>query len=159
MTKETILVLDNEPYVQWTLKALLEAEKYFSITADTIEVALNHFSTYGICGLITEYRIDHLCTLDAIRDLKKRFPGIYVMMLTNGEVKASEYEEIINAGVDDFFMKPFSGEKILLHLKKGLKQREILLQKTQLEQQLNQVGTRGEGLGGRVEGGLPPMSR
>lgn len=158
MTKETILVLDNEPYVQWTLKALLEAEKYFPITADTIEMALNHFSTYGISGLITEYRIHQFSTLDAIRDLKKRFPGVYVMMLTNGEVKASEYKEIINAGVDDFFMKPFSGEKILLHLKKGLKQREILLQKTRLEQQLNRVGKRREGQGGHVERGLPPMS-
>lgn len=148
MPQEAILVLDNEPYIQLTLKALLETEKYFSITADTIEMALNHFSRYGISGLITEYRIDQVSTLDAIRDLKKRFPGVYVMMLTNGEVGGCEYEEIINAGVDDFFMKPFSSEKILLHLKKGLKQREILLQKNRLEQELNRVGMRVETQGG-----------
>ena len=139
MTKETILILDNEPYIQWSLKALLETEKYLPITADTIEMALTHFSTHAISGLITEYRIDQSCTLDAIRDLKKRFPCVYVMILTNGEVKASEYEEIINAGVDDFFTKPFSSEKILLHLKKGLRQREVLIQKNRLEQELDRV--------------------
>ena len=158
MTKETILILDNEPYIQWSLKALLETEKYLPITADTIEIALNHFSTYRISGLITEYRIDQFCTLDAIRNLKKRFPGLYVMMLTNGEVEGSQYEEIMNAGVDDFFTKPFSSEKVLLHLKKGLKQRDILLQKNRLEQELNRVAKRGESQGVQVEEGLPSMS-
>jgi DNA-binding NtrC family response regulator len=139
MNKEIILILDNEHYIQWTLKALLETEKCFPITADTVEMALDHFSTHAISGLITEYRIGAVCTVDAIRDLKKRFPGIYVMILTNGEVKAREYEEIINAGVDDFFTKPFSSEKILLHLKKGLKQREVFIQKDRLEQELDRV--------------------
>jgi len=39
------------------------------------------------------------------------------------------YEEIINAGVDDFFLKPIFNARILIHLKKGLKQRSIFLQR------------------------------
>jgi DNA-binding NtrC family response regulator len=140
MAQETILILDNERYVQWILKTLLESEGYSIITADTIEITLDHFAKKGVSGLIAEYYIDQFCTLEAIRDLKTTFPEVYVMMLTNHDVNGGEYKEIINAGVDDFFKKPFSTEKILLHLKKGLRQREILIQKSRLEQELNRMG-------------------
>jgi DNA-binding response OmpR family regulator len=74
-----------------------------------------------------------------VRDLKKRFPQTYVMMLTSRELSDEKYKEILNAGVDDFFKKPFAVGKIFLHLKKGLRQREILLQKEQLERKLDQI--------------------
>jgi FixJ family two-component response regulator len=64
------------------------------------------------------------------------------MMLASKEVNVKEYEEMMSAGVDDFFKKPFSAEKILLHLKKGLNQRNILLQKKQLEQELKRISPR-----------------
>jgi DNA-binding NtrC family response regulator len=140
MALQTILILDNERHVRWTLKTLLEGEGYSIITADTVEIALDHFASNGISGLIAEYYIDQFCTLEAIRDLKTKFPEVYVMMLTNHEVSGGEYKEIINAGVDDFFKKPFSIEKVSLHLKKGLKQREILIQKNRVEQELKQIG-------------------
>ena len=46
------------------------------------------------------------------------------MMLTNDEVNEQEYEDIIRAGVDDYFLKPVSFNRILLHLEKGLKKQE-----------------------------------
>jgi DNA-binding response OmpR family regulator len=65
-------------------------------------------------------------------------------MLTDKELDEEEYEEIIDAGVDDYFLKPLSGEKILLHLRKGLRQRNISLQKKRLEQELNRIQTKAE---------------
>jgi DNA-binding response OmpR family regulator len=47
----------------------------------------------------------------------------------------------MGAGIDDFFLKPVSSEKILIHLKKGLRHRKILLQKKRLEQRLNEIKT------------------
>jgi DNA-binding response OmpR family regulator len=69
-------------------------------------------------------------------------PESYVMMLTNSDVRGSEYEEIMNSGVDDYFLKPFPFEKILLHLRKGLRQQKILLQKNQLVDKLRQFKMR-----------------
>jgi DNA-binding response OmpR family regulator len=45
----------------------------------------------------------------------------------------------MSSGIDDFFLKPISSEKILIHLKKGLRQRKILIQKKRLEQRLNGI--------------------
>jgi response regulator of citrate/malate metabolism len=63
------------------------------------------------------------------------------MVMTCDSIKESEYEEVMKTGVGDFFIKPISSQKVLLHLKKGLKQRNLLLQKNRLEQELNQIKT------------------
>jgi two-component system response regulator FlrC len=139
MSKEKILVLDNEHYIQWTIKTVLEGEKYSVLAFDSIKKVMPIFSESGVACLVTEYWIDHFCTLEVIRSLKQKFPEVYVMMLTSRDVSAKQYKEILNAGVDDFFGKPFPAEKILLHLRKGLKQRDILLQKKQLEQELDRI--------------------
>jgi two-component system NtrC family response regulator len=141
MPKETVLLLDAEPNIQWTLKTFLEGEKYVVRTVDSIEGALKCFQESKISALITEYWIDNSPTLETIRVFKRIFPEAYVMILTYNNIKESEYEEVLKTGVGDFFVKPVSSQKILLHLKKGLKQRTLLLQKNRVEQELNQIKT------------------
>jgi DNA-binding NtrC family response regulator len=143
MAKETIIILDNEHYTLWTLKTLLESEKYIVLDVDTIERALRSFQEFEVSALITEYRIGHTNVPDIVRELKKSFPELYVMMLTDENLGQGEYKKTMRAGIDDFFLKPFSSEKILLHLKKGLKQRKIFLQKKRLEEKLNQMKANG----------------
>lgn len=67
------------------------------------------------------------------------------MMLTHENLEENEYGKIMSSGTDDFFLKPISSEKILIHLEKGLRQRKILLQKRHLEQRLNEIKTNGSG--------------
>jgi hypothetical protein len=129
MPNETILILDNESHSRWTLKALLESEHYLVVAVDTIERALRNFSEFEISGFITEYWINRHSTVETIKELKVRFPESYVMILTDKEMKETEYEELMTAGVDDCFSKPFSSRKILLHLEKGLKRRRDILQR------------------------------
>jgi DNA-binding response OmpR family regulator len=145
MPKETILILDKEFHTQWTLKTLLETEKYIVLAVDSIERALQNFQEFEVSGLITEYRIDYTPTPEIIRELKKNFPELYVMMVTYENLEEKEYMKIMSSGIDDFFLKPISGEKILIHLRKGLRLRRILLQKKRLEQRLNEIKTNGSG--------------
>jgi DNA-binding response OmpR family regulator len=63
------------------------------------------------------------------------------MMLTAENLEEKEYKRIMNAGIDDLFLKPISTEKILIHLKKGLRHRKILLQKKRLEERLSEIKT------------------
>ena len=139
MRKETILILDKENHTRWVLKALLENEKFIVIAVDTIDRALQNFSEFQVSGLITEYRIGRATTLDTVRELKSRAPEAYVMMLTADELTDKEYEQAISAGVDDYFVKPFPSSKILVHLGKGLKQRNVLLQKRLQEKELGRL--------------------
>ena len=126
MGKEIILIIDPEAHTQWTLKTLLESEGYNVLTANTIESARKKISHTGLSGLITEYWVNHSSTIGIIRKFKKLFPEAYVMMLANGEIQEKEYQKVLDAGVDDYFLKPFPIQKILLHLRKGLNHHQIL---------------------------------
>ena len=141
MSKDTILILDKEFHTQWTLKTVLESEKYIVLAVDTIERALQNFREFEVSGLVTEYRIENSETLDMIRELKKGFSELYVMMLTDENLEEKEYRKIMSSGIDDLFLKPISVERILIHLKKGLRHRRILIQKKRLEQKLNEIKT------------------
>ncbi len=127
MSKERILILDGDVNTQWTLKSLLESEDYSVIAVSVIDQAFEKLAETALSGLITEYRINDSSTLSMVREFKKAFPEAYVMMLSYKEVKESEYEQIIKAGTDDFFQKPISFKKILIHLQKGLRNRLNLL--------------------------------
>jgi DNA-binding NtrC family response regulator len=142
MPKETILILDNDRYIIWAVKTLLENEGFITIAVDTIERALKNFSEFEISGFITEYRIGQNSTLEAIQKLKSLFPETYVMMITIEELKEGEYEEIMQAGVDDYFLKPLSINKILIHLRKGMKYRSIALHKNRLEKERYNTGVK-----------------
>ncbi len=139
MTRYTILILDDERHTQWTLKSLLEAEGYLTIGQDTAERVLKNIREFEVSGMVTEYRIGDCFALDVIKKLKKEFPETYIMMITDKQITEDEYEEIINAGVHDFFLKPCSTKKVLLHLKKGLMYRSLMLEKSRLEKELDQT--------------------
>jgi DNA-binding NtrC family response regulator len=116
-----ILILDDEAPVSWALKSILGMENYHVFVASTLEEAGHISHDEALSAVITEYRLDRDYTVETIKKLKETMPGLYVMMLTNNEVGEREYEEIIRAGVDDYFLKPVSFNRILLHLEKGLK--------------------------------------
>jgi DNA-binding NtrC family response regulator len=139
MTNEIILIVDPEAHTQWTLKTLLEGEGYSVISTDTIESARKKILNSELSGLITEYWVDHSSSIGIIREFKELFPEAYVMMLTNGEVQENEYREVLDAGVDDFFLKPFSSKKILLHLQKGLKHYQTLTGDKGLKEKTNHL--------------------
>ncbi len=133
MEMDIILILDTDQTIGWTLKTLLETEQYIALFADSLDRAIKDFSEFQISGFITEYRIDNSTTLDAIRKLKEISPDTYVLMITDEEMEEDEYEEVMQAGVDDYFLKPMPIRKILLHLRKGLKYRSLLIEKKRLE--------------------------
>lgn len=136
MAKEVVLIFDQDPHTRWILKTLLEAEHYIVIAHGEIERLKENFKEFEICGLILEYRPGQNDLIDLVQNLKKGFPEPYILMLSQVEVSDLDYKRILSAGVDDFFLKPFSSEKILLHLQKGLKHRKLVLQKRQMEKKL-----------------------
>lgn len=158
MSKERILILDEEANTQWTLKELLEDEDFSVIPVHSINQALEGYRERDFGALITEYRVNQSTTLEVIREVKKAFPEAYVMMLSHGEVREGEYEEFINAGVDDFFYKPIAFKKLLLHLEKGLSHRRNLLLKKELEEDLKKVNSKSSSSEARMTSNRYPIS-
>jgi PleD family two-component response regulator len=112
---------------------ILEEEKY------SVETALNLAEAYQLFGqrqysvIITEYCPPFDETDDMIRWVKKNSPGTYIIIVTNASIDEKMYDNLFTIGVDDFIPKPYSPERILVHVKKGLKQRELILRLQKLE--------------------------
>ena len=135
MTKETIMVLDTDKNVTWTLKTILESENYPVVIADSVERASKNFSEFQVAAFITEYWVKNAITLNSIRKLKEIWLESYVMVITDKELREEEYEELIGAGVDDVFLKPVPIKRVLLYLKKGLRNRRMLIEKNRFDKE------------------------
>lgn len=121
MMQEPILILEDDLQLQWILKTYLENIGFNIIAFDTIEKVMEVISKEKISVFITEYWVNHTDTLEIIKQLKKTLPEVYIMLITYRMMDEKEYENLIVAGVDDLFEKPFSLSKMTVLLNKRLK--------------------------------------
>lgn len=136
MNSKKILILEEDLHLRWILKTFLENKGFSIIASDTIEKVLEIISKVKISIFITEYWVDHSNTLEIIKKIKEISPQVYILLNTNRIIDEKEYQQIIDAGVDDLFEKPFSFDKMMIHLKEGSKKRSLIPVKNRLEKDL-----------------------
>jgi DNA-binding response OmpR family regulator len=118
MTPRKILILEEDLHLQWIMKTYLESKGFSIIVSDKVERILEIVSKFKISIFITEYWINQSNTLETIKKIKEISPRIYVLLNTYRVIDEKEYQQILEAGVDDLFEKPFSFEKLMIRLKK-----------------------------------------
>jgi DNA-binding NtrC family response regulator len=119
MNPPKILILEEDLHLQWIMKTYLESKGFFIIVSDKVEDIIEIASKVNISIFITEYWINHSNTLETIRKLKEISPKVYVLLTTYRIIDEKEYQQILEAGVDGLFEKPFPFEKMITHLKEG----------------------------------------
>jgi diguanylate cyclase (GGDEF)-like protein len=114
---------------------VLERKKYLVDTSKDLDRAFQQYSVRQYSVIITEYLhpIEDLCHM--IQWVKQNSPETYIIMVTSLILDEPIYEKLFDLGLDDFILKPYPPEKILVHIRKGLKQRELVLKKQELERQ------------------------
>jgi len=130
-----ILLIDPFKNLINAYRMILEAENYGVETANDLKEATHQFSTGNYSTIIMEYFPPHEDTSQIIRWMKQKRPEINIMMVTNATIDEKVYEKLFAMGLDDLILKPYSPEKILVHIRKGLRQRELILGKQELERE------------------------
>jgi DNA-binding response OmpR family regulator len=133
MTSDWILLLDPFKNLLNAYRMILEEEKYSVETALNLTEAYQLFRKRQYSVIITEYCPPFEETDDMIRWVKKNAPETYMIVVTNASIDEKMYGNLFAIGVDDFILKPYSPERILVHVKKGLKQRDLILRHQELE--------------------------
>lgn len=118
-----ILLLEGKRNILWPSKTFLGEKGYDVHTARSRKEAIDQIGRYHFYALITEYIVEGATTLNFVRQVKTDNPGTYVLLLTNVMLDPKAHEDVIAAGVDDYFVKPFPLEEILVHLEKGMGER------------------------------------
>jgi PleD family two-component response regulator len=133
MSLNSILLIDPFRNLLNAYRMVLEEEKYPVETALNLVEAYELFNKNQYSVIITEYIPPFETTDCLIKWVKEKTPETYIIMVSSAFVDEKAYEDLFEIGVDDFILKPYSPEKILVHIKKGLKLRNLILRSRQLE--------------------------
>ena len=133
MPNHWILLIDPFKNLLNAYRIILEEENYWVETAINLKDAYQLFEKRQYSVIITEYIPPFEVNDGLIQRVKKNTPETYIIMVTNATVDEKTYEKLFAIGVDDFILKPYTPDKILVHVKKGLKQRDLILKMQELE--------------------------
>jgi DNA-binding NtrC family response regulator len=118
MPVPTILVVDDEQLIRWSLKDRLSEQGYRIIEADSAASAIAR-SEEGVDLVLLDYKLPDGDGLQVLRALKERDPDVLVILLT----AFSSIETAVEAmkqGAYHFANKPFNVDEIALLVEKAL---------------------------------------
>ena len=133
MPNHWILLVDPFRNLLNAYRIILEEEKYLVDTALNLKDAYELFKNKRYSVFITEYIPPFETADDMIQWVKKNVPETYIIMVTNAIIDEKMYGKLFDIGADDFILKPYSPAKILVHIKKGIKQRDLILKMEELK--------------------------
>jgi PleD family two-component response regulator len=135
MSDNLILLLDPYKSLLATYRTILEGQNYVVQTALNLDEAFRKCSLEQCAVFITEYisPLEEICRL--IQWLKHRCPETYIIMVTHADIDNTTYEALFEIGLDDLIFKPYPPDRILVHIRKGIRQRNLILRKQEAEKQ------------------------
>src|SRR5262249_55721391 len=131
----TVLLVDDEPNIRWTLGEFLKKQGFHPVTASDYESAV---------GILREQEVD-VAVVDILLpgkggiDLLKWISGwqkyIPVLMMT-GEPDIERVPEIVRAGACDYLAKPVVKDALIEAVSRALDKKRAVDEKARFEQEL-----------------------
>lgn len=107
----SVLVVDDEPSMRLALTESLRRNGYGVLQAADGQEALARFTQTKPWLVLTDLRMPHLGGLEILREIKKRSPNTFVVIMTAyGTVEGAV--EAMKHGASDFLLKPFAAEAL-----------------------------------------------
>jgi two-component system, NtrC family, response regulator AtoC len=110
MTNATILIVDDEELIRWSLRERLQAEGYEIVEAGTGHAALEQFKR-GVDLVLLDYRLPDIDGLTVLREMKQLDSDVLVLLLTSF-VSVETAVEAMKAGAFHFANKPFNVDEV-----------------------------------------------
>jgi two-component system nitrogen regulation response regulator NtrX len=124
MSKERILVVDDEAGVRSSLKGVLEDEGYSVDTVSSAEEGLAQLEKDPFDLLILDVWLPQMDGVEALEKIRQRRHDIATVMISgHGTIETAV--KAIKLGAYDFVEKPLSLEKTVIVIKNALKHRSL----------------------------------
>jgi PleD family two-component response regulator len=135
MNGHWILLIDPFRNLLNTYQIILTAQGFRVETAQSLKESSVKLSLRPYSVIMTEYFPPFEDTFLLIQKAKHMHPETSILMITHAQIDEDSYEKLFDAGLDDIIFKPYSPERVLVHVKKGLRQRDLIERTRALEQQ------------------------
>jgi DNA-binding NtrC family response regulator len=123
MANATILVVDDEPLIRWSLVNRLKEEGYRTVEAGTASEAVAHHRD-GVDLILLDYALPDANGLQVLKQVKETDPDTLVIMLTaNTEVGIAV--DAMKSGAFHYANKPFDLDEIMLLVDKALETTQL----------------------------------
>jgi len=112
-----ILVIDDEPDVNITLRKVLEKNGFIVDSYENPFLALENFKPYYYDLLILDIKMPKMSGFSFYREIKKRDDKLKICFLTAGEMYYGSYSHIFSSlPANCFIRKPITNDELLKHI-------------------------------------------
>ncbi len=137
MSRNRILIIDDEEVLQDVLTDLLQREGFETISARTGEDGIETLAREEVDLVLLDLMLPGMPGLEVLKQIRGEDPDQVVVVIT----AFSSIEGAIEAmreGAFHYIPKPFKNEEVLLTVRQGLKQRKLTVENRRLREELKQ---------------------
>jgi two-component system nitrogen regulation response regulator NtrX len=133
MTKENILIIDDEASIRSSLKGILEDEGFLVKTAETGEEGLELLKSQNVDLVLLDIWLPGMSGIDVLKRIKTAEENAQVVMISgHGTIETAV--TATKLGAHDFLEKPLSLEKVVLTVRNALRQKKLEEENIQLRE-------------------------
>jgi len=123
---EKLLVVDDERMILELTSMVLASRGFDVSVVDNAPAAYEMIEREHPALVLLDYMMPKVNGLDALKEIRERFPETYVIMFT-GKGSEEVAVELMKAGASDYVLKPFSNAKLVERIESVLRIRSIEL--------------------------------
>jgi response regulator RpfG family c-di-GMP phosphodiesterase len=122
-----LLIVDDEPGIRGVLADVFRGEEYTLTLAVNGRAALDHFRAHGADLILADLMMPEMGGLELLRNVKALDDAVAFILLT-GAGTMEQAVEALRLQADDYLLKPFNVDEVLLSARRALEHRRLVLE-------------------------------
>ncbi len=124
MSREKILIVDDENLIRWTLRERLQKEEYEILEAENGEQAFSILEDEDVDLILLDNKLPDTTGLEILKHKADAYPDTMAIIMT-AYSSVSNAVEAMKLGAEDYVIKPFSHEDIIIKIQKALEKTSL----------------------------------
>jgi putative two-component system response regulator len=123
--KQTVLVVDDDPFILSNISELLERYGYSVTTCENALEALDRFRQNSVDAVVTDVRMPFVSGIELLEKMSAHSPDVPVILMT----AFAEFDtavEAIKKGAYDFILKPYRALHLLHSVEKAVDYKRLI---------------------------------